>query len=227
MNVVAYVRVSTKKQVDEGLGIDVQEKALRRWARDQGHEIAAWERDEGRSGDSDEIDRPGLAAALACVEGGEAQAIAVYRLDRLARRLYRQEMVIHQLRLQGAVVLSVRESDTDSDEPERVMFRQLLGIFAEYERALIRGRMLAGRHAKASKGGYAGFGSPPYGWQAQNKELVPDPEEQGAISLMRRWRAEGHSLRQIAARLDVEGYRPKRGDNWSPTAVQRVLKRPA
>lgn len=227
MDVVAYLRVSTKTQAEDGLGLDVQKSGIRRYARDGAHRIVGWESDEGRSGDIDEIDRPGLSKALARLEVGEAEALVVYRLDRLARRLWRQEMVIHQLRRQGAVVLSTKEADTDSDEPERVMFRQMLGIFAEFERSLIKGRMLGGRHAKAAKGGYAGFGSPPYGWRSINRELVPDPEEQGAISLMRVWREDGLSLRQIAARLDSEGYPPKRGELWSSTAVGRVLKRAA
>lgn len=227
MDLLAYLRVSTKTQVDEGLGLEVQQRGIRRWCRDSGHSIVGWESDEGRSGDLDDLDRPGLGKVLARLEAGEAKGLVVYRLDRLARRLWRQEMVIHQLRLRGGVVLSTKEVDTDSDEPERVMFRQMLGVFAEFERSLIRGRLLGGRHAKAAKGGYAGFGSPPYGWRSINKELVPDPEEQGAISLIVQWSADGMSLRQIADRLDTEGFPPKRADSWSSTQVGRVLKRAA
>ena len=31
MRVIAYVRVSTEKQVDEGLGMDAQRQAIRSW----------------------------------------------------------------------------------------------------------------------------------------------------------------------------------------------------
>jgi site-specific DNA recombinase len=225
MDVVAYLRVSTQAQAEDGLGLEAQQRAIRRWCRDEGHRIVAWASDEGRSGDADEIDRPGLSTALAQAENGAAEAIVVYRLDRLARRLWRQELVIHQLRKSGRVVLSVHEDDVDSDDPTKTLMRHMLGAFAEYERSLIRGRLLGGRHAKAARGGYAGFGSPPYGWRAIDKELVPDPEEQRGISLMAQWRAGGLSLRRIAARLDAEGYPPKRGERWSPMSVNRVLLR--
>ena len=40
MKLVAYLRVSTDRQAEEGLGLDVQDRAIRRWARDNGHRIA-------------------------------------------------------------------------------------------------------------------------------------------------------------------------------------------
>src|SRR4051794_31328740 len=120
MDLIAYLRVSTQRQVDEGLGREVQQRGIRKFARDGHHRIVDWESDEARSGDADDIDRPGLSVALARLERGEAQGLVVYRLDRLARRLWRQEMVIHQLQRQGVVVLSSKEADTDSEDPERV-----------------------------------------------------------------------------------------------------------
>ena len=46
MKVVAYVRVSTGKQVEEGLGLADQEQACRAWARQHGHQVLATFRDE-------------------------------------------------------------------------------------------------------------------------------------------------------------------------------------
>jgi hypothetical protein len=50
MRVVGYVRVSTDRQADEGLGLEVQEQSIRRWAREHGHRIVGIVRDEGISG---------------------------------------------------------------------------------------------------------------------------------------------------------------------------------
>src|SRR2546426_9291882 len=50
MNVVAYLRVSTDRQAEEGLGLDVQKHAIRAWAKQHGNRIVAWARDEGVSG---------------------------------------------------------------------------------------------------------------------------------------------------------------------------------
>ena len=39
MRVIAYVRVSTEKQVVEGLGMDVQRQAIRSWASEKEHRL--------------------------------------------------------------------------------------------------------------------------------------------------------------------------------------------
>src|SRR5436190_1749852 len=50
MKLAAYLRVSTDKQAEEGLGLEVQEEGIASWAADYGHRIVAWHRDEGQSG---------------------------------------------------------------------------------------------------------------------------------------------------------------------------------
>ena len=121
-------------------------------------------------------------------------------------------------------MISVSEPDMDSDDPTRVLVRQVLGSISQYERALIRGRMMAGKAAKVSKGGYGG-GRPPFGWRAEGKELGPEPREQEAIVLVRQLAEEGLSTRQIAARLEQAGLRPKVGEHWSSVQVLRILQR--
>ena len=50
MKLVGYIRVSTDRQAEEGLGLEVQEDSLRSWARSNGHRVAKVLRDEGISG---------------------------------------------------------------------------------------------------------------------------------------------------------------------------------
>ena len=70
-----------------------------------------------------------------------------------------------------------------------------------------------------------GGGRPPFGWRAEGKELVPEPREQEVIALIRQLHDEGLSSRQIAARLEEAGHRPKVGDRWSSNQVLRVVQR--
>ena len=63
MKVVVYLRVSTGKQVEEGLGLVDQEHACRAWARQHGHQVVAVFRDEGVSGTKELEHRLGLAEA--------------------------------------------------------------------------------------------------------------------------------------------------------------------
>lgn len=82
-----YLRASCDRQAGEGLGLDVQESAIRNWCAVRNFELVGIFRDEGLSGSRDPGERPGLSAALEAIESGEATALIVHKLDRLARSL--------------------------------------------------------------------------------------------------------------------------------------------
>ncbi|MEM9137784.1 MAG: hypothetical protein AAGB01_10605, partial [Cyanobacteria bacterium P01_F01_bin.42] len=77
-------------------------------------------------------------------------------------------------------------------------------------------RLDQGRRAKANDGGYAGYGSPAFGQQSINGELVEDPIECEIIDLIRRHHKSGKSLQKIADWLNQEGYTTKRGQSAIP-----------
>lgn len=215
--------MSTQEQVT-GFGLDVQHKATKDYCTGNGLRLVRIFSDEGQSGGNGLDARVGLAGALAVVERGEVAGIIVARMDRLARDLLLQETLMARMRQAGAEVISVSEPDMDSDDPTRVLVRQILGSIAQYERALIRGRMMAGKAVKVAQGGYGG-GRPPFGWRAEGKDLIPEPREQEAIRLVRQLADEGLSTRQIAARLEEAGHRPKVGEHWSSIQVLRIIRR--
>jgi hypothetical protein len=80
------------------------------------------------------------------------------------------------------------------------------------------------RRRRADALSYVG-GYVAYGYRAEGKHLIPVPAEQEAIALARTLRAQGWSLRQIAARLDEEGFRPRTAARWSAAAIKKVLDR--
>jgi hypothetical protein len=86
-------------------------------------------------------------------------------------------------------------------------------------------RLEQGRQAKASNGGYAGYGSPAFGQRSVDGELVDDPEECQVIELIRRHHKCGKSLQKIADWLNEQGYTTKRGQPWQRISVKRVLDR--
>lgn len=221
---LGYVRVSTTEQL-KGLGLDIQEEGIRDYAKANDLRLVEVHRDEGESGSNGLESRTGLAQALARLEDGEASVLVVYRLDRLARDLVLQETIIGRLGRTGAQVTSISEPDLgvgDAD-PTRTLVRHLLGAISQYEGAVIRARLVAGRAAKRARGGYAG-GRPAFGYRAESAELVPDAREQEAIQQARRLRGKGHSLREVANELAKRGYKPKaRGAVWHPTQVARLL----
>ena len=81
---IGYLRVSTAEQAN-GFGLEVQEQAIRTYARDRDIRLVSVLEDAGQSGSNGLDDRPALAKGLADLESGPATALIVYRLDRLAR----------------------------------------------------------------------------------------------------------------------------------------------
>ena len=223
MKLIAYLRVITDRQAEHGLGLEVQRKAIRSWAKAGGHKLVATYEDAGVSGSNGLDTRPGLAAAFQDLEDGKADALVVYRLDRLARRLSSQETWIEKLGKSGRQVISVTEPDVGDDEM-RDLVRQVLGAIAQYERAVIVRRMQSGRAEKAAQGGFA-YGSPGFGYRAEKRQLVADPDEAKVVAMIVHRAAEGAGVRTIAAELNADGIPTKRGTKWHPETVARVLRR--
>jgi DNA invertase Pin-like site-specific DNA recombinase len=229
MRYAVYLRVSTDGQADDGQGLAIQEAACREWLRRGRHRLVEVCSDAGRSGSLDVGHRPGLARALALVAADRADGVIVHRLDRLARDLVLQEQLLAEFHRRGKELASVDPTENDSlrhspDDPTRALVRRMLGSIAQYEREVIRLRLMAGRARKKLDGGYAG-GAPPFGYAALRGELVPVPTEQRALRLMRRLSADGVSYRSIAAELARRELPPRNGREWHPGTIQSIVER--
>jgi len=224
---VGYCRVSSPSQVEEGQGLAIQEKSIRRWVKEHGHRLIGIHRDEGVSGSVKESERDGLTEALAAIRYNGAEGLVVTSLDRLARTLTVQEAALQQVWAARGRVFTLDQGEVpqdDEDDPIRTFIGLVLGAVGQLERGLIARRLRRGRQHKAEQGGYA-WGGPPFGYRAEGGELVPDPDEQAAVQRIVERRADGASLRQIAITLTAEGLAPKRGGAWHPQQVSRVLGR--
>jgi len=186
--------VSTAGQVDR-YGLPAQETDLRGFVCGSGYRLARIETDDAKSGTLPAEERPGLLAALKAIKTGEAAGLLVPGdLDRLARELIVQEAILSQVWKAGGIVLTTTRGEIladDPDDPMRTAIRQFMGIFAQLDRALIAKRMRNGRKEKAAAGGYAGYGSPAFGTQAVNQELVTDTREAAVTARMHELRGQG------------------------------------
>ncbi len=228
MKVIGYLRVSTGKQLKEGFGLADQEKQIRSWCKAGAHKLVRLERDDAKSGTLDVSERPGLIAVLKAVRDREADGVVMRDLDRIARTLTVQEAVLAQLWSLGGHAFIVTDASEvpqdDPDDPMRTAMRQMAGVFAQLERAMVVKRLRNGRAEKAAQGGYA-YGAPPYGWTAVDGQLVPEPAEQLVLGYMHELRGRGTSLDAIAVLLNTRDMKPKRGDRWHAQTVSRALAR--
>ena len=230
MKLIAYLRVSTDKQADDGYGLDVQEADVRAYAKANGHKIVALFREEGISGSNGLSTREALPEALTVLKDGQADGLLIPKLDRLSRDVLVQEQLLRDAWSMGREVFSALGSEqnlrNDPDDPGRKMVRVILGAVNEHEREMIVMRMRKGREAKAARGGFA-YGSPAFGQRSVDKQLVTDDKEAAIAAEIRQLHKSGQSLRQIADYLNSTGRTSKRGGAWHPVTVSRVLARVA
>jgi DNA invertase Pin-like site-specific DNA recombinase len=226
----AYLRVSTAEQADSGQGLDVQRDRITAWAASTGRVIVAWRIDAGVSGSNGLDDRVGLGDALNDLDNG-ATELVVANIDRLARDLVLQEVLLRQVRAAGGEVRSVEPTEdanlatgTEDTEPARVLIRQVLGALAEYERKIIRLRLMRGRRKKRDQGLFIG-GTVGYGLQLDGDNFVPDPETWPVLERIAKARAAGAYFGAIAKELNTEGVVGPEGGPWYPTTIRRAYLR--
>ncbi len=121
-------------------------------------------------------------------------------------------------------MLSVSEPSVDGDDATRVLVRQLLGGIAQYERAVIRGRMMAGKAAKVAKGGYGG-GRPAYGLKAAGGALVVNEDETAVVDTVTTMRGRANRTERLLRRYPRLGLTTRTGGAWNPNQVRRIAQR--
>jgi len=139
MALIGYARVSTDEQ-----DTAAQQDALRA----QGCSVIFEDKASGAS-----KERPNLARALDRV--GKGDTLLVVRIDRLARSLAHLLEIVETLRAKGAFFRSINDP-IDTSSAQGMLMTQMLGAFAEFERALIRERTRAGIKAAVARGARPG-----------------------------------------------------------------------
>jgi len=136
--VALYIRVSTSEQTT-----DNQRRELEAVAQRHGWEITAVYEDAGISGAKGRDRRPGLDAVMKAVARREVDMVAAWSVDRLGRSVTDLLDVLRELHAKG-VDLFLHQQGLDTSTPSGRAMYQMLGVFAEFERAMIRERVMAG-----------------------------------------------------------------------------------
>jgi DNA invertase Pin-like site-specific DNA recombinase len=141
-----YVRVSTDKQT-----IDNQVAALRQIAERRGWQVVEQYSDAGISGAKGRDGRPGLDQMLKDASRREFDVIMAWAVDRLGRSLIDLLGTIQTLEACG-VDLYLDQQSIDTTTPAGKLMFQVCGAFAEFERSMIRQRVLAGLKRAVAQG---------------------------------------------------------------------------
>jgi DNA invertase Pin-like site-specific DNA recombinase len=136
--VALYLRVSTFEQTTRN-----QRRELHAVAQRHGWHVVAIYEDAGVSGAKGRDKRPGFDRLMTAVARREIDLVAAWSVDRLGRSLTDLLGFLTDLHTKG-VDLFLHQQGLDTSTPSgRAMF-QMLGVFAEFERAMIRERVMTG-----------------------------------------------------------------------------------
>jgi DNA invertase Pin-like site-specific DNA recombinase len=186
---VLYLRVSTQDQTTAN-----QERELREVAGRMGCEIVHVYKDHGISGAKGREKRPQFDRLCRDAAKRQFDVVMAWSVDRLGRSL--QDLVgflseLHALRID----LFLHQQGLDTTTPAGKALFQMMGVFAEFERAMIQERVRAGLARARDEGKQ--LGRPP---------IAPELERR-----IREARAGGLSVRKAAERFGV-----------APGTVQRI-----
>lgn len=211
---ISYLRVSTKKQGDSGLGLDAQKEQIDRYVKSKGGVIIK-EFVEIKSGTS----RKRKFLKEAVTMSNERKAILIVaKLDRLAR----DTEFAHYILNNAHEIVAV-------DIPQ--MNKMIFGIFAlmaEYERDLISKRTKDALDAKKRAGWVKVWVKERHNVGLTRMGAVERWEDKttpsySLLSTLQSKREDGCSLREIASDMNANGERTSTGSLWSAMAVKRIL----
>jgi DNA invertase Pin-like site-specific DNA recombinase len=148
--VALYLRVSTLEQ-----DVTNQRRELEAVALRHGWRVVAVFSDNGVSGAKGRAERPGLDELMKAVARRDVDMVAAWSVDRLGRSLQGLLEVLMEFRAKG-VDLYLHQQGIDTSTPGGKAMYQMLGVFAELERELIRERVLVGMARARSQGKHLG-----------------------------------------------------------------------
>jgi DNA invertase Pin-like site-specific DNA recombinase len=171
--VALYARVSTDKQSTAN-----QLRELRLVASRMGWEEAGEFVDHGISGAKGRKDRPRLDALLKGVARKEFDIVAAWSVDRLGRSLIDLISLLQELHATG-IDLYLHQQGINTTTPGGKALFQMMGVFAEFEREIIRERVAAGMARAKAHGTKTGnpIGRPSVG--AEVEQRVRQLRDQG------------------------------------------------
>jgi DNA invertase Pin-like site-specific DNA recombinase len=143
---VLYLRVSTLDQTTAN-----QERELREIAGRMGCEIVKVYKDHGISGAKARDKRPAFDALCRAATRREFDVIMAWSVDRLGRSLQDLAGFLSEIHTLG-IDLFLHQQGLDTTTPAGKAMFQMMGVFAEFERAMIQERVRAGLRRAMDEG---------------------------------------------------------------------------
>lgn len=215
-SVLGYVRVSTENQL-ENYSIEEQTQRIRSYCEAKGWNLIKIYTDGGYSGGN--TNRPALQEMLSCLPASGADAVVVYKLDRLSRSQKDTLTLIEDRFLANGVDFVSINENFDTSSPFGRATIGMLSVFAQLEKDQIVERFTMGRIGRGKAGYFHGGGTPPTGYDYIGGELVVNEYQAVQVREVFRRFLSGESVNAVARNM-AEGY----GGTWSSAKVCNILR---
>jgi len=224
---VAYARVSSKRQAEEGVSLDAQVERLLAYAEFRGLELDPEDIyiDDGISAAIHLWSRPAGRKMRETIYRERVGHVLALKMDRLFRDVQDCLGSVDELRGIG-VDIHILDQDGGTLDTSTSMgrfFLTTIASLAELERGQISERTkIAMKHLKDNSKVFTG---PIFGWDRQGDDIVPNWREQDIIDYMRhRHYVQGWSGNKIAKQLNEMKVKGKKGGSWTSSMVLRTCR---
>lgn len=219
---VGYIRVSTSRQVLEGISLEAQEEKIRQYCALKDLELLEIVSDAGKSGSRSE--REGYRKVITLCERRQIDAMVIYSISRFTRSTKDLFDFVDCFVIKGSIQLHSLSENLDTASPKGRFVLKVMGVMSELEREQIPERTKQAMAYKRDRGEKTG-GKVPFGYDCRDgRKLAANEEEQQIIREIQRLSSEGFSNNAIAKKLNEKGRQTKFGGRWSREQIGRVLK---
>lgn len=213
---LAYFRTSSAANVGADKDSERrQREAVQAYAKASKVELVGEFYDAAVSGADPIETRPGFSAMLDRIDGNGVWTVIVEDASRFARTVLAAELGLVVLQQRGVTVLTASGDNlTETDDPSRVLMRQVASAFSQYEKARLVHKLKAARDRKRAMCG-----------RCEGRKPVPANVVSEAKRLARLSPKTGkrRSLRDIASELATLGHLAPSGRTYHPNSVKRML----
>jgi len=223
MKAIGYVRVSTYEQAREGISLDSQKNKIAAYCELNDLDLVEIIEDAGKSGK--DLNRDGVLSLLGMIKARQIDAVVLYKLDRLSRRVKDTLTLMDLIEKKNIAFHSITER-IDTKSAMGKFFLNIMASMNQWERDTISERTRDALQHKINIGERAG--QVPYGWTLNDdgKTLVPNVEEQRTVSLIKELVGEGQSYRAVCRELESRNIKPI-GHKWHHQTIRNILNKAA
>lgn len=201
MECVAYMRVSTEKQAEEGNGLESQKRDIITYAGENEFIVKEWYVDDGYTGSN--MNRPALKRLINDCYDKKIKNVIAFKLDRLSRSMIDGLYIIEKIFVPNGVTFKCVHDTISYDSPMEQAYTQMMAVFSQLDKNTMLLRMRGGMLERVKNGYWPGGGNNPfcYRYNRETGTLEQIPEK---VELARK-----------AMNLFMEGYSDER--------IQKIL----